>query len=323
MANVVVLPADPWDRSDVTVGVLQSLVDDGLLRPITDPSRPEWMAPGGEPEPRPRDGYVVSFVSFHERGFGLPADRFMRALPHYYGVELHNFNPNSIAQAATFVAVCEGYLGIPPHWELWLHLFRVTHTTRPTGMTGTRKATRTGGCTLQVRQDRLNLYILAQLTSSNRCWYSSWFYLRNDDGGLPPYTGRVVEVQPEHWRYGVPSEEQHRLRPLLKALERLRDRGLTAAVAMTAFHRRRVLPLMARRRRLFEMTPDEPIDGIRMSAAPLSDEEVLRRVNEAVEGRQKIGGLSPFPMRPDAGVPFPGELCAAAASEPSLFLSLA
>ncbi|XP_066391845.1 basal body protein 10-like [Miscanthus floridulus] len=47
--------------------------------------------------------------------------------------------------------------------------------------------------------------------------------------------------------------------------------------------------------------PDEPIDGIRMSAAPLSDEEVLRRVNEAVEGRQKIGGLSPFPMRPTLG----------------------
>ena len=55
------------------------------------------MAPGGELEPRPRDGYVVSFVSFHERGFGLPADRFMWVLPYYYGVELHNFNPNSIA----------------------------------------------------------------------------------------------------------------------------------------------------------------------------------------------------------------------------------
>jgi hypothetical protein len=36
----------------------------------------------------------------------------MRALPHYYGVELHNFNPNSIAQVAIFVAVCEGFLGL-------------------------------------------------------------------------------------------------------------------------------------------------------------------------------------------------------------------
>ena len=122
---------------------LQSLVDNGLLRPVTDPTRPEWIAPRAEPEPRPCDGYIVSFVAFHERGLGLPADQFMRALPHYYGVELHNFNPNSIAQAAIFVAVSKGYLGIAPHWELWLHLFRAGLTTKPTGTTG--KAMRAGG----------------------------------------------------------------------------------------------------------------------------------------------------------------------------------
>ena len=124
MANdIVVVEADPWDPSDVTEEMLQSLVDGGLLRPVTDPTRPEWIAPYGEPEPRPRDSYVVSFISFHEHGLGVLTDRFMWALPHYYGVELHNFNPNSIAQAAIFVAVCKGYLGIAPHWELWLHLF--------------------------------------------------------------------------------------------------------------------------------------------------------------------------------------------------------
>ena len=95
--DIVVIEADPWDPSDVTMEMLQSLVDSGLLRPVTDPNRPEWIAPSGEPEPRPRDGYVMSFVSFHERGLGVLADQFMRALPHYYEVELHNFNPNSIA----------------------------------------------------------------------------------------------------------------------------------------------------------------------------------------------------------------------------------
>ena len=150
----VILPADPWERSDVTVEKLQSLVDAGLLRPITDPDEPEWIAPGNESEPRPRDGYVVSFVVFHERGLGLPADQFMRALPHYYGVELHNFSPNSIAQAAIFAAVCEGYLGIAPHWELWLHLFRAVFTTKSARAKGARKALRAGSCTLQVRQDR-------------------------------------------------------------------------------------------------------------------------------------------------------------------------
>ena len=62
---------------------------------------------------------------------------------------------------------------------------------------------RAGGCTLQVRQDRLHLYILAQLASSNRRWYMSWFYLRNDDGGLPPYTGWIVGSCPEKWKWGV------------------------------------------------------------------------------------------------------------------------
>ncbi|XP_066316137.1 uncharacterized protein [Miscanthus floridulus] len=46
---------------------------------------------------------------------------------------------------------------------------------------------------------------------------------------------------------------------------------------MVAFHRRRVLLLMARRQRLFDMTPNEPIEGIQMSTIALSDKEILRR----------------------------------------------
>jgi hypothetical protein len=73
------------------------------------------MVPRSEVDPTPPPGYVVSFIPFHERGFGVPASRFMRALLHYYGVELHNFNPNSIAQASIYAVVCEGFLGIDPH----------------------------------------------------------------------------------------------------------------------------------------------------------------------------------------------------------------
>ena len=92
--------------------------------------------------------------------------------------------------------------------------------------------------------------------------------------------------------------DQSKLQPLLKALERLRSHGLTAAVVVAAFHRRRVLSLMARRQRLFEMTPDEPIDGVQLSTVTLSDEEILRQVREIVEGRLRSGGLTPFVMRP-------------------------
>ena len=159
---------------------------------------------------------------------------------------------------------------------------------------------RAGGCTLQVRQDRLHLYIPTQLASSNRRWYTSWFYLRNDDGGLPPYTGWIVGSCPERWKYGVPKDDQPKLQPLLEGLARLQGHGLTVAVVMAAFHRRRVLPLMARRR-LFEMKPGEPIEGTRMSSSALSDEEILRRVGETVEAKLRGGNLTPIAMRPSWG----------------------
>ena len=74
-----------------------------------------------------------------------------------------------------------------------------------------------------------------------------------------------------------------------------------AAMVVAAFHHRRVLPLMARRRSLFEMRPDEPIEGIRMSTSALSDEEILRRVRETVEAKLRSGGLTPIVMRPSRG----------------------
>jgi hypothetical protein len=37
----------------------------------------------------------------------------MRGLCYHYWVELHNFAPDIISQAVTFVDVCQGFLGIP------------------------------------------------------------------------------------------------------------------------------------------------------------------------------------------------------------------
>ena len=109
----------PWGKSSATVAVLEQLVADRLLPRITDSGAPAWISPRpDETEPKPPQGYVVSFMRLHERGFGVPVSRFMRALCDYYGAELHNFSPNAISQAAVFVAICEGYLGIEVHWDL-------------------------------------------------------------------------------------------------------------------------------------------------------------------------------------------------------------
>ena len=89
----------------------------------------------------------MSLVRLHERGFGVPVGRFMWALCEYYGVELHNFAPNAISQAAVFIAVCEGYLGISVHWDLWRHLFRGELYTEFV-LAGVRRPVRTGGLTI-------------------------------------------------------------------------------------------------------------------------------------------------------------------------------
>jgi len=87
----------PWGKSTATVAVLEQLADERLLPPNTDPLRPVWITPlAHEKDSKPLSGYIVSLVRLHERGFGVPVGRFMRTLCDYYGVELHNFGPNSI-----------------------------------------------------------------------------------------------------------------------------------------------------------------------------------------------------------------------------------
>jgi hypothetical protein len=114
-----VLHVEPWIRFSVIEKKLLELVRDGLLRPRTNRDLPEWRVPPTcHREPAPSEGYVISFIAFHERGLGGPPSRFMQTISHYYRVELHHIAPNSISQAAIFVAVCEGYLGVERHWKL-------------------------------------------------------------------------------------------------------------------------------------------------------------------------------------------------------------
>jgi hypothetical protein len=73
-----ILPADAGARSLVTKRRLEELVHDGLLRPRASRTQPKWrVSPSDHREPAPPEGYVVSFMAFHERGFGVLASHFM------------------------------------------------------------------------------------------------------------------------------------------------------------------------------------------------------------------------------------------------------
>jgi hypothetical protein len=143
----------------------------GQLAANVDGQPPEWIVPSEKDRvPNPPYGYIVSFTRFHECDFTAPASRFLRGLWYHYGVELQNFAPNAISQAATFVGVCEGFLGIPVNWDLWAHLFRAELHTLPTSELRTRRAARAGGLSLPVRGSRYEEYIPCTMTTNNADW---------------------------------------------------------------------------------------------------------------------------------------------------------
>ena len=85
----------------------------------------EWLLPGDEDSPSLPDSYVVSFAHFHEHRLTTPTHKFLQGLLHYDKIELQHLNPNGIQHMAAFVALCKGFLGISPHFDLWRHFFAV------------------------------------------------------------------------------------------------------------------------------------------------------------------------------------------------------
>jgi hypothetical protein len=295
---LVIVDPYVWEHSSVTRLALGDLVSAGQLAANEEGRPAEWIVPPvGDHAPNPPDGYVVSFICFHERGFAAPASRFMRALFHCYGVELHNFAPNVISQAATFVGVCEGYLGIPVNWDLWIHLFRAELFTQPTTEQRTRRAVYAGGMSLALRAQYKDDYIPCTMTSNNAGWERGWFYLRNSEPGLPPYTGLVLRERPDSWSHCVsPPSHQRRLDSLLTALRNLAARGLTAATVFAFVHHRRIVPLMERPLCIFEMTEAAnpvALARSRMLPSPLQREYALTRARSAVDTRLLRSDRSP------------------------------
>jgi hypothetical protein len=71
---------------------------------------------------------TVVFIAHIERGFGVPAGDFLRGLLQFYRIELAHLVPNSITIIATFIHLCEAFLGITPHFHIWRHFFELKKT---------------------------------------------------------------------------------------------------------------------------------------------------------------------------------------------------
>ena len=267
------------------------------------------MLPGDDGEPVPPEGYVVSFAIFHERGFGVPAHRFLRGLLDYYEVELQHLTPNGVQHMAAFVALCEGFLGIDPHFDLWRYFFTVSLSKRRVG--GKEVNVPMGCASIHLRPSRSKAYPLMRLVTSNKGWHSQWFYVRDDlSATLPKYTGRLIEEAPESWGWGVQRKDKKHLDDLLTALRALMDRGVKGVGIIGDYHARRVVPLMARALPLYRMMPGMSFEGTVLVDEALPYSEVAQRVKEATEPTKDSAGdvldiVYPVPghppMRPEPG----------------------
>ena len=114
------IPFHEWKMSNVTDGHLQKLFNDDVL-----PAKEiiGWRAAAGKKFPSPHTDEVVVFSSFFYRGFSLPTSSFFRGLLKFYNIRIYHLNPNSVLQIAIFIHLCEAFLGIEPHFNLFRSLF--------------------------------------------------------------------------------------------------------------------------------------------------------------------------------------------------------
>ena len=66
---------EPWCCSKITLQHLEGLVRRGLLYVWT--ATEEWQLSSEENVPSSPDGYIVSFMCFHEHRFTTPTHRFL------------------------------------------------------------------------------------------------------------------------------------------------------------------------------------------------------------------------------------------------------
>ena len=90
----------------------------------------------------------------------MPTNSFFQGLLHWYGIELVHLNPNSILHITTFIHLCEVFLGICPHFNLFRYLFAL----KPNQRGG--KISVVMGADLQLYQGRGKDYLGLQFKTS-------------------------------------------------------------------------------------------------------------------------------------------------------------
>jgi hypothetical protein len=159
---------------------------------LPEKAKNRWRIPGKETEPLPGKDEFVIFLSFLDRGLAFLSSSFFRHFLAFYGIKISDLGPHSIQQIAFFVTLCEGYLGCPLYFPLWLSIFHGCMK-RVSDQEGGQLID-CGRITFQVQggEDFLNVGLLGKAVSS---WRRQWFYMKEEtpegEPTIPAYPRRV------------------------------------------------------------------------------------------------------------------------------------
>jgi hypothetical protein len=206
-------------------------------------------------------GFQVMFMAFILQGLSFPAHDFLRGLLFAYGVQLHDLNPNTILHIASFIMLCECFLGIEPHWAQWKRIFGMRHLA----------PYQAGGFGCFVRSGMK--YIILRTPKNNPGWQTKWFYVRD-----VPTTGRDIGLKEfraasdlqvrQSWENVVSAKEMAITEPLIQNILELRStpgKEVTGFQLIRTFIERQIQPLVVCTHCMWEYSGRQ--DSTRLSVA--------------------------------------------------------
>ena len=119
--------------------MISSLVSCHLLQSKT---LIQWQSVEGHERPFEKTSGIVLFKAFVECDLAILTCDFLRSLLFFWGIQLHHLTPDSIQHMGIFVHLCETFLGIHPHFDLFKSLFSLNPFPNP------RNTARVGGADL-------------------------------------------------------------------------------------------------------------------------------------------------------------------------------
>ena len=171
--------ADGWKKSKLLESVISSLVSRHLLQ---SKALIQWQSAEGHERPFEKTSEIVLFKAFVEHGLAIPTCDFLRGLLIFWGIQLHHLTPDSILHMAIFVHLCETFLRIHPHFDLFKSLFSLNPFPNP------RNTARVEGADLQFHPGMAEKYIPYTLRLQIGYCKAQWFYIDNHAPGISERT---------------------------------------------------------------------------------------------------------------------------------------